>query len=151
MLTKALRRAYATTSYTVTVDDRTLVARLDQPSPEIDALLAARGAKQGVFIVAWNPASRRQDDAANRTAHAALVRVLAERKLAWLPHVGTSDDGDDGWREEGCFVLDLDDDDARALARRFGQTAVVRIARNKPAHLLPTKDSPQRTQRNAEE
>jgi hypothetical protein len=132
MLTDALRRAYAATSYTVTVDDRTLVARLDQPSPEIDALLAARGARQGVFIVAWNPASRRQDDAANRIAHAELVRVLAERNLAWLPHVGQ---GDDGWREEGCFVLDLDDVSARQLARRFRQTAVVRIARAEKAEL----------------
>jgi hypothetical protein len=133
MLTEALRRAYAATSYTVTVDDRMLVARLDQPSPEIDALLAGRGAKQGVFIVAWNPASRRQDDAANRIAHAELVRVLAEQGLVWLPHVGL---GDDGWREEGCFVLDLDDNSARELAHRFGQTAVVRIARGQPAALL---------------
>src|ERR1051325_5854404 len=109
MLTKALRDAYAATSYTVTVDGRTLAARLDHPSPEIDALLAARGARQGVFIVAWNPHSQRRDETANRAAHAELVSELARRGLAWLPHAGI---GDDGWREEGCFVLDLTDEDA---------------------------------------
>jgi hypothetical protein len=133
MLTEALRRAYAATSYSVSVDGRKLAARLDQHSPEIDALLAARGARQGVFVVAWNPGSRKRDDAANRAAHAALVRVLAERNLAWLPHAG---EGDDGWCEEGCFVLDLDDAGAGKLARCFGQTAVVRIAYGEPATLL---------------
>jgi len=133
MLTDTLRRAYRATSYTVEADGRGLVARLDQMSPDIDTLLAARGARQGVFIVAWNPGSERRDDAANRAAHAELVRVLAARKLAWAPHVGQ---GDDGWREEGCFVLDLDDGAARGLALRFGQTAVVRIARGEPATLL---------------
>ena len=133
MLTEALRRAYAATSYTVRADGRILTARLDQQSPEIDALLAAHGAAQGVFIVAWNPGSKRRDEAANRAAHAELVRELRQRGLAWLPHVGR---GDDGWQEEGCFVLDLNDADADGLARRFGQNGVVRIARGAAAELL---------------
>lgn len=133
MLTEALRRAYGATGYAVEADGKPLTARLEQPAPEIDNLLARHGARQGVFIVAWNPGSAKQDEARNRAAHAELVRVLAERKLAWLPHVGQ---GDDGWREEGCFVLDLDDGAARGLALRFGQTAVVRIARGGPATLL---------------
>lgn len=133
MLTEALRQAYGATGYKVEADGKLLTARLEQPAPEIDNLLARHGARQGVFIVAWNPGSAKQDKARNRAAHAELVRVLAERKLGWLPHIGQ---GDDGWREEGCFVLDLDDGAARGLALRFGQTAVVRITRGGTATLL---------------
>ena len=135
MLAEELRRAYQDTEYLVTVGDRDIIARIGQSDPGLDALMASRGVRQGVFIVAWNPGSRRRDDAANRAAHARLVRVLAERRLAWLPHTGR---GTDGWREEGCFVFGLDDAGARALALQFGQIAVVRIARGETAALLLT-------------
>ena len=126
MLTEELQRAYRNTDYLVVAGDRQIAARIGQAEPAIDALLTAHDSRQGVFVVAWNPGSERRDDAANRAAHQQLVRVLAERRLAWLPHTGR---GADGWHEEGCFVFGLDDAGARALALRFGQNAVVRIAR----------------------
>lgn len=133
MPTEELHRAYLDTDYLVFAGDRRIVARIGRAEPAVDALLTARGSRQGVFIVAWNPGSERRDDAANQAAHERLVRALTDRQLAWLPHTGR---GADGWREEGCFVFGLDDAGARALALQFGQTAVVRIALGEAAALL---------------
>ena len=112
-------------------------ATVGRRSGSIDALLAAHGARSGVFVTAWNPGSRTQDEAANRAANARLQAELAPWRH--LPHEGV---GDGGWREEGFFVLDLPEGTAVELARRFGQVAIVAVLRAEPARLAFTGVAP---------
>jgi hypothetical protein len=130
-----LMDAYRRTRYLA--GDGGAFATVGRRSGSIDALLAAHGARSGVFVTAWNPGSRTQDEAANRAANARLQAELAPWRH--LPHEGV---GDGGWREEGFFVLDLPEGTAVELARRFGQVAIVAVLRAEPARLAFTGVAP---------
>lgn len=137
----ALDAAYRATSYGVTVEDGELVARIGRHAPEIDRLLARRGAASGTFITGWNPMSCRTAAADNHAANATLAAALAARGIATLPHHGRGDDP--AWpAEEGFFALDLPLDDALALARRFDQHAIVVVRAGEPAALHWTRAAP---------
>jgi hypothetical protein len=129
--------AYRGTRYAVLdVDGGTLAeARVDQHSPDVDALLAAHGAASGVFITAWNPRSVPTDDEVNAGAHTRLATRLAECGLTALAHAGFGQDP--RWRaEHGFFVLDLSERDALEIAVEFEQNAVVVVERGAPARLV---------------
>jgi hypothetical protein len=123
--------AYRATRYMA--GDGGTFATIGTASAAMDALLDAHGAAWGVFITAWNPGSSPRDAAANRADHARMVDALAGTRH--LPHVGV---GEGGWREEGFFVLDLPETVAVALARRFGQVAIVIARREEAARLILT-------------
>jgi hypothetical protein len=132
-----LRAAYAATDYRVWDGGLWLVARLGQAAPEIERLLDRLGARSGTFITAWNPRSEPTVPAGNATAAAALTAEIAARGWRALPHQGVGDDP--AWpSEEGWLVLDLDEAATRALAEAYGQNAVVRIERGRPAYLIET-------------
>lgn len=130
-----LMGAYRRTRYMA--GDGGACATVGERSAAIDALLAAHGARSGVFVTAWNPGSGARDAAANRAANVRLAAELAPWRH--LPHEGV---GDGGWREEGFFVLDLADDAAVALARRFGQVAIVAVRHGEAARLVLTGVAP---------
>ncbi|HZH27778.1 MAG TPA: DUF3293 domain-containing protein [Azospirillaceae bacterium] len=128
-----LQAAYRGTRYTAG-DDATHV-RLGERSAAIDAVLDAHNARSGVFITAWNPLSRPTGEADNKAATERLRAAL----VGWphLPHRGIG--LDPSWTpEEGFFVLDMPEDEAVALAGRFGQVAIVAIRKGEPARLLLT-------------
>jgi Protein of unknown function (DUF3293) len=128
--------SYLATDYIVLDDGSEIVVRIGQSNPQLDALLDAHGARHGVFITAHNPRSEPQPDAVNNAANEAMHRVLDERGLVTLPHIGRSSDGD--WIEHGFFVFDLAPSDALTLAAEFGQFAIVVVKRGMPAELLLT-------------
>jgi hypothetical protein len=119
----ALRPLYEATRYLVHHAGRTLDARIGEPSPALDALLAAENATVGVFITAANPRSEQRSQAENEAANRALAAELQQAGFRWLAHEGVAVDGD--WRENGFFVLGLQGEDALGWAERFGQYAVV--------------------------
>jgi hypothetical protein len=120
-----LRRQYEATRYRIDLpDDGPIDARIGERNTALDALLRARGCRDGVFITAWNPQSRLLDRATNEGRNAELARALDARPV--LPHRGIADAGD--WEERGFFVLDLPCEEALSLARRFGQIAIVHVA-----------------------
>lgn len=131
--------AYRATSYRI-VDAAGAVlaeARIDQPSPTIDRLLAVHGAGAGVFITAWNPRSIVQAESLNQAAHDRLVDALIESGRRFLLHVGVG--ADPAWSEHGAFVLDLATDEALALALAYGQYAIVVVTACRAAELVPTE------------
>ena len=132
----ALRIRYRSTDYLAFDGSRKIVARLDRMNPDLDALLARRGAAEAVFLTAWNPRSAKTDAATNAAAHARLLEILEDEDLDWLKHRGEAQQGD--WLEEGVLILDLPPFDALQLAEMFGQNAIVWQAHGQPAALLFT-------------
>lgn len=138
----ALIAAYRATRYVVCDGGREIVARIGVPSAEMDALLAAHGAGSGTFMTAWNPRSERRPRAGNEAAARRLEAALAAAGRQWLAHEGRGEGSD--WTEAGVFVLDLPEEAALDLAARFGQNAVVRVARGEAPRLLFTALMPDR-------
>jgi hypothetical protein len=132
-----LRAAYATTDYQVWDGERWLAARLGQAAPGIERLLHRLQARRGTFVTAWNPRSEPASEAENAAAAAAMAAEIAAHGWRALPHRGVGDDP--AWPpEEGWFVLDPDDVAILTLAEAYGQNAVVRIERGRPADLIET-------------
>lgn len=123
---EALERAYRRARYRVELDDGPLELRVSEPNAELAALLASRGVRGAAFLTACNPGSRRLDEAANRAAQAALLEALTARGHPTLPAVAVDPDG--RWPdEESVLVLGIEAAAAAALARRFGQNAMLWI------------------------
>ena len=136
-----LTAVYRAAEYVARDGNREIVVHVDERSPALDALLARHGAASGTFITAWNPRSKRQAHAVNVAAAVRLARVLRSGKRRWLPHEGRSKESD--WREEGFLVLDLPAAEALAVAKEFGQNAVVQVEAGQPARLLFTAPPPE--------
>ncbi|WP_149541243.1 DUF3293 domain-containing protein [Siccirubricoccus phaeus] len=120
-----LRRAYARTTYEA-AGARAWVGRR---SPEVDALLGRLGGRQGGFITAWNPYSRKMPRGWNDKALARL-RQAARR----LP-MAAGEGGLGRWKERHLFLA-ADPRRLAVLARRFRQAAIVTLRRGGPARLV---------------
>lgn len=124
----ALERAYRATSYRVGGS----ALRVGEPHPWLDALLAARGLDEYVWITAANPEGARLDDAGNRRRLHDLAGRLSRFRL--LPGVGVADAGD--WPDEPALLaLGLGREEGLALARAFGQRAILHGRRGGAAEL----------------
>lgn len=91
----------------------------------------------GHVITAHNPGGQWLDDEANAARHAELLAACD--RSATTPSWGGSPDG--RHLEEGVFVLGLDDAEAVALGRRFGQDAIYQLAPGERL-LVPCDGSP---------
>ncbi len=79
--------------------------------------------------------------AVNAAAAAALAAEVQDRGYRALPHRGVGDDP--AWpAEEGLFILDMPEDEAVALAERYGQNAIVVAERGRAARLVTTRLMP---------
>lgn len=100
-----------------------------------DRLLHAHGATTAAFLTAYNPRSRKQSAEDNAAAHRALLEAVARMGKVTLPARGRDPKGE--WpMEPGLFILDLTREQALALARRFGQYALVWLESGAPAALV---------------
>jgi hypothetical protein len=127
--------AYRAAVYEVDVDGKPMAFHVDEPNPALDEFLAKRGAATGVFVTAYNPRSQVQPEERNAAAHGALIEAVRRAGKQYAPARGR-DAKDNGPTEAGLFVLDLSPDDAVALARRFGQYAIVFAAKGRPPALV---------------
>ncbi len=73
-------------------------------------------------VTAWNPGGVLLADDVNAARHRILSRELATRGLQWWPAIGRAPDH--GHAEAGAAVTGLSEEEARALGRRHGQSAV---------------------------
>ncbi len=132
-----LRAAYRATDYVVLTGAGEIVARIGQPAPALDALLADQGVAAAAFLTAWNPASELADTAANRAAHARLRQAVAVYRTMPTEHrdpVGQ-------WPvEQGLLVLGIDRAVAVQLTRDFAQNAMVYISAKASPELVWTGD-----------
>lgn len=132
-LPEPILRAWAETDYRVRVPRGGYASiRIGAALPAALRRLLHDETQTWGFITAWNPASMAQPRARNRDRQRVLRDALREGGYAIRVGVGM---GADGWREPSLFVCDIDFDSLDALAKRFGQAAVVRGVGNGPAEL----------------
>lgn len=117
--------AYLATTYRATAPSGAEVdLRPGCRSPELDAHLSVRGLAQWAFITACNPYSQVLTAEENRGRMAALSSELEELGFETWPGVGIGDGGD--WEpEESRLVLGITEEQARAIAKRWEQNAIV--------------------------
>ena len=127
-MTEALLAAYRRTEY----EAAGAAARIGRRSAAIDGLLRRLGAREGAFVTAWNPLSRRMPVGWNARMMARL-RAAARR----LPRAEGEGRGR-GWSERH-LLLAADPRRAAALARRFRQNAIVAVRVGAPARLVPLR------------
>lgn len=139
MISQAQLRGYRATTYTVEAQSGEWIClRLDQPSPEADALLRRLQARTLCCVNAWNPRSRMLPVNRNMAAHQRLRRDLRARGWRFRSHIGVPDQPN--WHPEpGFAVLDIDQQKAVRLAETYGQYAVVFYERGGIAELLLTR------------
>jgi hypothetical protein len=123
-----LLRAYRQTRYSAVG----VVVRVGRCVP--DVLFAKVGAREAVFVTAWNPRSRRMPWGWN----ARMQRRLAERlrRFVVVPADGTLG----CWHEAHLLVV-ADVRQVLRLARIFRQLGVVAMRRGRPARLVLLRQS----------
>ncbi|RIL06197.1 MAG: hypothetical protein DCC71_07785 [Proteobacteria bacterium] len=135
-ITSAARAdAYRTTRYEVADGAVAFTIRIDERSAALDALLEAKGLDAWAYVTAHNPHGELRDADSNAAANAALERELAASGRPYFRGrgAGTSD----AWPPEASFlVLGIARDEAVALARRWGQVAIVAGRRGEKAELV---------------
>ncbi len=126
---------YIETAYRVADGAQRFSIRVGERCAPIDALLDAHDAEEWAYVTAHNPGGRRADADANEAAQQRLEAALRASARPVLHGEGVGDDG--GWPPEpSLLVLGLTRADAVALARRFGQEAIVAGRRGAPAELV---------------
>lgn len=110
-------------------------------STEADELLAAVGAEAWAFVTACNPRSERLADADNAARMARFEAIVRERGLAHVRGEGVGA-GHDWPAEPSLLVLGIDEREAAALARGFGQHAIVVGRRGGAARIVWVDDMP---------
>ncbi|MGY6586654.1 MAG: DUF3293 domain-containing protein [Wenzhouxiangella sp.] len=115
--------AYRATDYRVLATPP-LVLAVGRPSPGLACLFQTHRVSQAVFITAWNPRSQATDGKANQAAQEALKQRLLTKTDCLYPAEGVAQQGE--WQPEPSFLaLGIDRPTAIALAREFGQNAIV--------------------------
>ncbi len=121
-----LERAYRRARYRVQQPDAEFEMVVDQRCEAARDVLARLAAAGAAYLTACNPGSRLHDDDANRRAQDALLAAVADAAYPWLP--GEALDPDGNWPPEpSLLVIGISVADARALARRFEQNALVYV------------------------
>ena len=120
-----LSRAYRASCYFAGAH----TARIGQRASALDALLRSWHAREGVFIAAGNPFSRRMAEGWNARRDVAL-----RERLRGLPYV-EGQGGAKRWWEAHCFI-GMSVSRGRRLARLFRQNAMVALRRGGKARLI---------------
>lgn len=119
-----LDTAYRATNYRVFLPGGMLELRIDQANTQLIAWLKQTGCPMFAIITAYNPGAQPAAAALNAERQAQLECDLLEGN--YEPYAGENvPDNGSGPIEETCFVPDITQEDACALAADFGQNAIV--------------------------
>jgi hypothetical protein len=121
-LTPELLRVFLAAEYRVRLPrGGYAVIRIGKPLPEsLRGFLADEHEPWG-FITAWNPCARRASRSSNRARQRELRDALRSLNARCCGGIGVGEN----WSEPSLFATDLDFGALDALARRFGQAAIV--------------------------
>ncbi|SRR6185312_1615877 len=122
---ESVRQAWMETAYRVRLPrGGCAVIRIGEPLPEALHDFLHEESEPWGFVTAWNPRARRTSDAFNRARQRELRDAMRASNARCRPGAGVGGE----WREPSLFVAGLGFDTLDALARRFGQMAIVRGA-----------------------
>lgn len=131
-----LLAAYARATYRVDLPSGAVFLQVSAPAPEIDRRLAAKGLSGFAFLSAANPGSVVLSDEENRRRHLQLGERLHALGLSGI--AGESyETASGGWREASLLVCGIEREAAIALAREFGQMALLYGRIGGPVELVP--------------
>jgi putative PIN family toxin of toxin-antitoxin system len=130
----ALAAAYRDADYVV-FGNPDLLLHVGEPNPRLDALLEDLDADGAAFLSAANPGSERRAADENLAAAAELERALANANYSRCEGEGRDPNG--RWEAEpSLLAVGISRAAAEALGRRFGQNAIVFIARGLAPELV---------------
>ena len=131
----ALVSAYRETDYVAHDGGRVVVVRIGHRSMVVDGLLARMRARNGAFITAWNPFSKRLSLGANEYWNRELKRYLIVRGFSFVDGEGRGRAGE--WPPEpSIFAFGISRTEASAIGRRYRQNAIVYVPLGRPAELV---------------
>jgi len=107
---------------------------------EIDKLLAARGVTQWAYLTAENPQAHIQSQERNTHANTRLEMKLRRMNKFFL--FGEARDPDKQWpAEKSFFIFDLNEQDAKILAKEFDQAAFLHGVWGEIPRIIFTSDA----------
>ena len=119
-----LAELYRQAVYVVEDGDISFRIRLGRKNHELNHYLAVQQIGNWAFLTAYNPNSTPIPDSKNLKRQSQLIDRLNAAKYRYLNGYGTSESGD--WPPEASlFVADIDRNEAMAIARDFGQHAIL--------------------------
>lgn len=122
--TNELEAAYKATTYRVFLPGGLIDLRIGEASDDLRCWLETAGSDCFAIVTAFNPGSNPSDEHANAERQSRLECELLEGN--YEPYAAQNlPDADEAPVEESCFVPDLAEEDAIALAEEFGQNAIV--------------------------
>ena len=131
----SLRDHYLRTTYRVTGVTPPIDIRIGELSPALDALLEKHAARAWAFITAWNPGSKKLDDAENRRRQQQLEADVKQGGYVFYRGAGVPDEKD--WQaEDSLLVLGVDRVEVVQLGKKYEQVAVVLGSRGRVAELF---------------
>jgi hypothetical protein len=120
----ALEVAYRLTTFYVDDPSGNFGIKLDEPCPQLDALLATHAATQWAYVTAWNPRSQLLSAENNAARHEELLVQVV--RLGYPVITGRGQPADADWvAEESLLILGIEENAAVLLGARFGQHAIV--------------------------
>jgi uncharacterized membrane protein YgaE (UPF0421/DUF939 family) len=132
---RQLLEAFRKTDYRVEGPSGTFRIRLEQVCAELDEVLTARRALSWAYVTAHNPNAARLSDAQNARRKADLERDVSAMGLTFFRGEAVAEDG--SWPPEpSLLVLGVAREAAVALARKYGQLAILYGEAGQPAQLL---------------
>jgi hypothetical protein len=134
-----LEQSYTRAVYRVDFARAPLFLRIGVHDPALDREVAALGGAQFAFLSAANPGSVPLAEDENV---ARLLRLEARVRELGLRAVGgeSYDAGTGGWHEASLLICGLGRAEARALAREFGQLALLWGSEGAAVELLVADD-----------
>lgn len=136
---RQLEAPYLATCYRVYLPTATEDVRIGEPAPAVDAWLKEHEADTAAILTACNPGSRLLGTAANRRLQSALLHLLHAMPHPMLPGCNIAEEDD--WPDEhSLIVAGLSRGEARRLAARFDQNALVWLVRGATARLAWVRD-----------
>ena len=139
----ALWEAYRGTTFETHIENlhECLRIRIGEHTPQLDKLLEEYGAKDWIFITAWNPGRERPGREANDHRNGALRNDLESRGSPIFPGLGRG--SDPAWEPEESFLaLGIESQIGIEIGRRYGQFAIVAGASGQPARLVDCRPAP---------
>jgi hypothetical protein len=133
-------RSFLETTFCVNDDRRSVCFKAGSRSRRLGALLERHGATRWAFMTAWNPAPRTLSREENDSRQQALIRDLEGKRIRYLPGTGSAADG--SWSEESLLALGISRAAAVALARKYGQLAILHGEQGGPAELVSCVPAP---------
>jgi uncharacterized membrane protein YccC len=132
---RELLEAYRKTEYRVEGPQGPFCICVDQRCPELEQVLGDAGATSWAYVTAYNPGSRPLSAEENARRQTELEVDVAALGLTFHRGAGAAPDG--SWpAEPSVLILGIGRDAAVALARKYGQLALLFAAAGQPAQLL---------------